>query len=422
MRLNDLESEQSDTWEGVRLRERQYHVCNLLIEEARSECARCHEAIDELCEYLQPRDVGAIVGTLPISSPTNFGEPNKTVSEGSGTRSSSSVSESTSTLSPSSTTANSSSELSEAERVQTWKEVAAIETEHMHWGRLFTTRCQEKASVKKALQGLMKLRRDGRAEKGRLERQLEQMSAEVPIVVETLHGSNAAAEISRELNSSLGKGESGCCSSTKGGCSNKFAVSLETPAGKTRQAFRRGGLEALTPEEQEWITVDQSMCPDRYEWLKLQREEEYRCAPQRREKKRKRRKNATLNQYRLHREELRRILAEPTEDLNRKEIYVRKLLHRFHDDPQLVDTVTPTACAETNDNSLARRTRGKHHHHRTTVEKEWISLDKTLNPTASLENAGITLNQEPMCRPEAHIDYCSSSHSRGCSVWPLMNH
>ncbi|CAM9212499.1 unnamed protein product, partial [Hapterophycus canaliculatus] len=380
VRLNDLDGEQSGTWEGVRLRERQYHVCNTLIEEARSECTRCHETIDELCEFLRPRDVGAIIGTMPDSSPTDFDEPSGTASDGSGTRSSISASESTSTESPNSTSVNSSSELSEAERVRTWNEVAAIETEHMHWGRLLTTRCQEKASVKSALQCLMKLLRDGRAEKSRLEGQLEQMSAEIRIVLEAMHGSNAAAEILRELTSSSANGNNRNSISTRGRCS-KDMIYLETPAGKTRQAFRRGGLGALTLEEQQWITVDQSICPDRYEWLKHQ-EKECRSASERPVKRSKRPTNPTLEHYRFHPEELRRMLAKPSQDLNRKEVHVRKLLHKFHDDPQLVGTDTPTACAETHHTSLAERTRLKQHHRRTAMEKEWISVDRILNPTA----------------------------------------
>lgn len=106
--------------------------------------------------------------------------------------------------------------------------------------------------MKKALHKLMKLRRDGRAEKIRLETELEQMSAEIPIVVEVLQGAGAAAEISRELRSNSGTGLARRSSSDGG-----LTVSLETPAGRTRQAFERGGWGALTLEEQQWVTMDQ---------------------------------------------------------------------------------------------------------------------------------------------------------------------
>lgn len=107
--------------------------------------------------------------------------------------------------------------------------------------------------MKKALHKLMKLRRDGRAEKIRLEMELEQMSTEIPIVVEVLQGAGAAAEILRELRSDKETASSRPRSSGNGG----LTVSLETPAGRTRQAFERGGWGALTLEEQQWVTMDQ---------------------------------------------------------------------------------------------------------------------------------------------------------------------
>lgn len=107
--------------------------------------------------------------------------------------------------------------------------------------------------MKKALHKLMKLRRDGRAENIRLEKELEQMSAEIPVVVEVLQGAGAAAEISRELRSNSRTARSGPRTSADGG----LVVSLETPAGKIRQAFERGGWGALTLEEQQWVTMDQ---------------------------------------------------------------------------------------------------------------------------------------------------------------------
>lgn len=107
--------------------------------------------------------------------------------------------------------------------------------------------------MKKALHKLMKLRRDGRAEKIHLEKELEQMSTEIPIVVEVLQGAGAAAEISRELRSDTGTASSRPRSSGDRG----LTVSLETPAGRTRQAFERGGWGALTLEEQQWVTMDQ---------------------------------------------------------------------------------------------------------------------------------------------------------------------
>ena len=129
----------------------------------------------------------------------------------------------------------------------------------------------------------------------------------------------------------------------------------------------------------------QELCPDKYEWLKQQQQQEgTRHARGKRGRKRKKHhKNPAIDQYRFHREELVRILAEPADDLNRREVHVRKLLHKFHDDPRLVSSHGPAASPEAHDLSLAERTRSKNNHHRTATEKEWISLDRILNPTVS---------------------------------------
>lgn len=237
--------------------------------------------------------------------------------------------------------------------------------------------------MKKALHELMKRRRDGRAEKIRLEKQIQKMSTDIPVVVEVLEGPKAAADISRELSLNPGIGSGGRCSLSDEGV-GQLTVPLETPAGRTRQAFKRGGWGTLTLEEQQWITLDQAMCPDKYEWLLKRQEEEARHVIARGKKIRKKpRKNPAIDQYRFHRDELVRIVIEPTNDLNRREMHVRKLLHKFHDDPQLVIPHGPSVDAEMHDVSLAERTRLKDNHHRTPEEKEWVSIDKILNPPAS---------------------------------------
>lgn len=390
VRLRDLGGEVTDTWEGVRLRERQYHVCNKLIEEARSECARCQEDIDELCEYLRPREIEVVL--RPASKSRDDGEESNTESSTStGTPHSSSKSGSTATDSPSttsSTTATSSSapnrqEFSETERAETWNEIAAIELEHMHWGRLFTTRCQEKVSVKKALHQLMKLRREGKAEKTRLKEHLRQISAEIPIVVAAMQGPTVAAERTQELNTNPGFSSAGQPPSI-GGAIALATISLVTPAVKTRRTFERGGWEALTLEEQQWVTVDQAMCPQQYLWLQQRQEEEAQLElGQSLHFQAKPGKNPAIDRCRFDRDELLRIMAEPFGDLNRKEAHVRKLLTKFNDQPQLVKSSSAPAHSGRHDILLAQKVRLKKDTHRTATEKEWISLDKILNAQVS---------------------------------------
>ena len=271
--------------------------------------------------------------------------------------------------------------MSETEREETWNEVAAIETELMHWGHLFTTRCQEKASVKKALCRLMKLRRDSRAEKARLEDQLRQISFEVPIVAAALQGPNTTTGASRALSLNLGSSNNSRSSSAQLARAN---VRLETPAQKIRRAFERGGWRTLKLEEQQWVTVDKSLHPDKYIWLEKRDLEEAERKLQRGKKPRaKPRKNPAIEQCRFDRLELERILSEPFADLTRREVHVRKLVHKFHDDPQLVKVNHLVEQEGMNDHLLAQQTRLKSHKHRTTMEKEWISLDKILNPQVS---------------------------------------
>ena len=116
--------------------------------------------------------------------------------------------------------------------------------------------------MKRALHKLMKLRRDGRAEKIRLEVELEQMSTEIPIVAEVLQGAGAAAEILRDLRSNTDAAGDRPRSSDGGG----LTVFLETPAGRTRQTFERGGWGALTLEEQQWVTMDQVSARARFRY------------------------------------------------------------------------------------------------------------------------------------------------------------
>lgn len=230
----------------------------------------------------------------------------------------------------------------------------------------------------------MKLRRDGRAEKARLEDQLSQINFEIPIVTAALQGSHAAVEASRELSLNPGSSSNSRSSSVQIARAN---VRLETPAEKTRRAFERGGWDTLKLEEQQWVTVDKPLHPDKYIWLEQRDQEEAERKLQRGKKARANpRKNPAIEQCRFDRLELERIMAEPFADLTRREVHVRKLVHKFHDDPPLVK---PDCLVEQDGMNyhhlLAQQTRLKSHRHRTTTEKEWISLDKILNPQASDE-------------------------------------
>lgn len=379
-RLKTLDCELRDMWESVRLRERQYHVCKTLIKEAEAECDRCQDAIEDLCEDLQSQQSGSTDKPWHACRIKEGGEEPRSKSSRSSraprlpwtARLLSNRSRSTRTLTPPRSASTSrSSELSEIERTDTWNEVAAFELEHTHWGRLLASRCQEKASVKKTLDRLMKLRRNHIAEKVELEEKVSTIATEIPMVVTALQGPTA------EVDSSLILSHATLNSAMRGACAD-VTTSLVTPAQKTRRVFEREGWNALTLEEQQWVTVDQAICPDRYQWLRqLQQEVKRGTIP-----RTKPRKNPAVDQCRYHQDELVRILAEPFGNLNRREMHVRKLLSKFHDDPQLLPHTDIRESPDQCNYGLAQRARLKSFKQRSVQERDWVSVDKIMNPQA----------------------------------------
>lgn len=352
-------------------------MCKTLIAEAEKECERCQEAIDDICTDLLTYD------EVPLMSTAGQGEAK--VGENSNVKSGASHLGSTTSLSARSTRSrgDTPSDMSEAEREETWNEAAAFELEHTHWGRIFTTRCQEKVSVKKALDRLMKLRRDLTAEKAGIEARLLHIAEEVPHAVATVQGLDAATKVAVQLSKAIGASDTFQRSQMLGAVAD-LATSLVTPAETIRKAFEREGWHSLTLEEQQWVTVDQSMCPEKYSWLRQQQQEEDERRTRKGGKQRKKtRKNPAIDQCRFHRDELQRILAEPVENLNRREMHVRKLVNKFHDDPQLIQNAGTQEAACRDVSTLAQRTRRKTRAELTVDEKEWISLDKILNPQVS---------------------------------------
>lgn len=370
----------------MRLRERQYRVCKTLIKEAEAECERCQDAIDDMCKKLQGDLVSctsaAKEGDLEADteSSTNSRQLHSPWNMESGSRPSRpTMSSTTETRSQT----NKSSEFFERERAETWNEVAALELEHTHWGRLFTTRCQEKASVKKALDRLMKIRRNLTAEKACTETKLLHIANEVPLAVATMRGINAATDVAVELSTNISTPDT-LQPSQVSGAVTKLTSSLVTLAERTRGVFEREGWNALTLEEQQWITVDQSMCPDKYSWLRPQQQEETDRNKIKYAKVRtKPRKNPAIDQCRFHRDELVRILAEPFRELNRREKHVCKLMIKFYNDPRLTQNVGLRELSCHDECTLAQRIRNKNANELTVQEQEWVSLDKILHPQAS---------------------------------------
>lgn len=244
-RLDYISLDLASIWETVSLRERQLRVCRALIEEAASECLRCQKVIDNLRKNLYPVDItvgGAIVASSrAVISKQELNNQSGKMSRTISSSSTSACSNTENTTAVRTANFGSWSELPEKEREETWGKIAPIEIEQMHWERLFTTRSQEKESVKKALQDLLKLRRDGRAEKGRLQAQLRQIVAEIPSVVLAMHGPIEAARVSKELNKKPHPYKKCVVDSSPVMTSTSTSTSFETPAGTTRRNFERYG-------------------------------------------------------------------------------------------------------------------------------------------------------------------------------------
>lgn len=378
--MDQLNLDLARIWETVSLRERQLRVCRALIEEATSERLRCQKGIDDLRKNLYLVDV-RVGGAIVASSRSDISEQKLNSEPGETSRTISSSPTSACSMSSSNaeniTAVRTASfgggpDLSEKERQETWGKIAAIEIERMHWERLFTTRSQEKESVKKVLQNLLKLRRDGKAEKDRLQAQLRQIVAEIPSVVLAMHGPIEASRVSEELHNHK------CLVDT-----SPLMKSFETPAGTTRRNFERYGWETLSLEQQQWVTLDQAINPEQYTWLQERRQEEAKPKANQEFKvnvHKKPHKNPAVERCHIGRDEVMRILSEPFEDLNYNERHIRKLLHKIHDDP---DRVTERLEEHHTDAiQTARRVRQTEEGSRTKDEQEWVSLDKIINPQA----------------------------------------
>ncbi len=85
---------------------------------------------------------------------------------------------------------------------------------------------------------------------------------------------------------------------------------------------------------------------------------------------------------RYSRIEIERILGQPFSSLTRQEMAVKKLLSKFHDNPEMVRRAMGT---ETHgfDPHLAERTRIKNERGMSEEEQEWVSVDTVLHPEVS---------------------------------------
>lgn len=77
-------------------------------------------------------------------------------------------------------------------------------------------------------------------------------------------------------------------------------------------------------------------------------------------------------------------METPFSMLNRREVVVRKLLTKYHDDVDAVKR-SISAVAYNFDPHLAERVRAKHPRTYTKEEKEWSTVDRIIHPEVKLK-------------------------------------
>ncbi|KAJ1441114.1 hypothetical protein B484DRAFT_122439 [Ochromonadaceae sp. CCMP2298] len=152
---------------------------------------------------------------------------------------------------------------------------------------------------------------------------------------------------------------------------------MSTPAEDVRRHIKQFGFKALHLEEQQWNLLDQARCPGKYEWL---RELEEKERVKRIEKgKKEERPNPALEEFRMTKVEIEYIMSTPFSMLSRKEVTVRKLLTKFHDDADALRK-SLAAMAYSFDPHVAERIRSKNPKSYNKEQKHWASIDRILHP------------------------------------------
>ncbi|GMH66094.1 hypothetical protein TL16_g04355 [Triparma laevis f. inornata] len=331
-RLSQVSMELNELWTSMRLAERKIAVCQGLTDEAESESARCESDI-EICNNELAED-------------------------------------------------DENMEFTEEERNDVFREIKVLEVEFAHWCKLFATRTQEKKDIKEGLEQMAEMRRERMKEKENLKVAMEKIRQIIPSATACLLGPGRATEVALALNAplNLGKASAGSRWAALSAVKDQITSSL-TPAEEVRRLFQREGMKALTLEERQWCMLDQCANPEKWEWLKIREEEEDRAREARGAKPKKRKYNAAIEQFRIEKSEVDRISETSFSKLQRKEVIVKKLLMKFHDDADMMKRKAEMLSSGF-DPHLAAEVRCKVAKTWTPVEKEWVTVDKLLNPSA----------------------------------------
>ena len=140
-----------------------------------------------------------------------------------------------------------------------------------------------------------------------------------------------------------------------------------------------GGFEQLILEEQQWCLMDQAINPHKYDWLREIEDKEDMERIAMNQKPKVRTYNPAVEAFRLNKVEIDHVLESPFSMLSRREVNIRKLLIKYHDDKDYMKKKM-SAVASGFDPQLAEKTRAKHVRFYTKEELEWSSIDRILHP------------------------------------------
>jgi len=269
--------------------------------------------------------------------------------------------------------------LLEDERRELERELAILEVEYMQWSGLYASRNQELDDIKEGIKLIFDFQRKRINEKKKLKAELDQARHDCPACIAALRGITEATNVATTLNTTVQGASTAWAASRTGSKSKGGGPSLVTPADDVRRRVKREGFNHMVVEEQQWCLLDQAMNPHKYEWLKEQEEEdaEHRLAMGKLPKKKK--YPPAVEAFKLPRSEIVSILKTPFAMLSRKEVVVRKLMVKYHDDPSVLKR-SFAAAAYGFDPHRAERTRAKMPATYSQEEREWSTIDRILHP------------------------------------------
>lgn len=265
----------------------------------------------------------------------------------------------------------------EDERKEYQREYGILEVEYSQFSNQFASRHQEKIDIREGIAMMHDLQRQRQAEKKSLKVDLENYRRDLPSCMALLRSLQEASNVAAALNTSI---QGPAADSHAGKSSEPVGLpKMLTPAETVRATFKRDGWDLLELEHRQWIMLDQALNPVKYEWLREQEEAERQELLDLGKKPKKKKYNAAIEAFMLSKTEIQHILRSGFATLNRREVVVRKLLTKYHDDPEIMARSQAIA-AHGFDPHIAERVRAKNPKAYSKEEQEWSSVDRVLHP------------------------------------------